>query len=176
MEPVTQEPISGEVPPVPLPEKDIAEQFKALAAEIRARQGEDASAAEARQGELKDMYTRGRRTGILWGLLIAVIFGGSLFYNTWRQGEDNKELTGAVSDLSEASARRTPTLNYIVCHDEKQDMYMITLGVLLLAQLDGTDDTVQRSWFEKSIEDLAHATDPESPDACPVAPTEGEKK
>lgn len=174
MEPVTQEPTSGEVPPVPLQEKDIAEQFKALAAEIRARQGEDATAAESRQTELKDMYTRGRRTGILWGLLIAIIFGGSLFYNTWRQGEDNKELTGAVSDLAKSNLRKTPVLDYIVCHDQKQDAYMVTLGGLLLAQLDQVDDTVQRQSFEQANAALDHSTDPNHPDACPVAPQGGD--
>lgn len=178
MEPVTEDDPtpSGEIPELSEPVKDIAQEFKSLAVEIKKRQAQDADAAQHRQDELKAMYRKGQRNGILWGFIFILLVGGALFAFSARQSNTNADLTGSIKDLTETQARRTPTLNYIVCHDQKQDMYMITLGVLLLAQLDGTDDTVQRSWFEKSIEDLAHATDPESPDSCPVAPTEGEKK
>lgn len=174
MEPVTQEPISGEVPPVPLPEKDIAEQFKALAAEIRARQGEDAKAANARQTELKEMYRKGRRSGIIWGVLVSLLLGGTLVFFTVQQNQNNDELTDCVSDLAASNLHKTPVLDHIVCHEKKSDTYMVTLGYFLLDQIDGFDDPAKRREFEAAIVDLNNSTDPNHPDACPVAPQGGD--
>lgn len=176
MEPVTtDDPTpSGEIPEIPEPVHDIASEFKSLAAEIRKRQGEDAAAAQTRQEELKSMYRQGQRNGAIWGLIIALIIGSTMVYFSVEQNQNNDELTGAVSDLAKSNLRKTPVLDYIVCHDKKQDTYMVTLGNLLLAQLDQVDDTVQRQKFEDANTALGNSTDPNHPDACPVAPQGGD--
>lgn len=176
MEPVIEDDPtpSGEIPELPEPVQDIASEFKSLAAEIRKRQVEDAAAAQTRQTELKEMYRKGRRSGIIWGVLVSLLLGGTLVFFTVQQNQNNDELTGAVSDLAASNLRKTPVLDHIACHEKKSDTYMVTLGYFLLDQIDGFDDPAKRREFEAAIVDLNNSTDPNHPDACPVAPQGGD--
>lgn len=169
---------SGGVPPVSAVEKNIADEFRSLAAEIRERQAQDAAAAKTRQDELKRVYRSGQRKGVIWGLVFCLIVGGALIRFADQVSDSNAQLTSSVKSLANAAERKTPVLDHIVCYEQRLSGYLVAFGdyVLSLVDLPSWDPVVaqRRTEFVDKRDALAAATTLGDPNACPSIPSPGD--